>query len=395
MSKCAAQDKSFFAYIPTNAPHGPFHDVPEDLLNRYKKMDLSNGRFPQAEGHPLPDKSDLDKRARIFAMITNIDDNVGRLFDKLDELGLTENTIVIFMVDNGPNGRRYVAGFKGMKSHVHEGGIRSPFFVQWPGVVDPGQSSDRIAAHIDVLPTILNACGVEKPAGLKLDGRSLLPLLKGADVNWPDRMIVIQSHRGDEPVLYHHFAARTQRWKLLNASGFGNETLKGEPKFELYDMASDPLEEHDLAQERPEMVKTMRTRYRQWFEDVGSTRPENYAPPRIHIGSEHENPVVLTRQDWRHIKGRSWAPNSNGYWELFAATPGKYDIKLRFPELKTDAEATLDLAGIRLNAEVPKGTAEHTFEAVSIRRGKMRLLAAITTAQETKGPWKVDVLRRQ
>ena len=394
MSSCAAQNKSFFAYIPTNAPHGPFHDVPEEILDRYKRMDLSNERFPQAEGHRLPEKTDQDKRARIFAMITNIDNNVGRLFGKLDELGLTENTIVIFMVDNGPNGRRYVAGMKGSKTHVHEGGIRSPFFVHWPGVVEPGQSSDRIAAHIDVLPTILDACGVQKPAGLELDGRSLLPLLKDQQADWPDRIIVIQSHRGDQPVLYHHFAARTQRWKLLNASGFGNESFKGSPKFELYDMASDPLEEHDLAQERPEIVQAMRARYRQWFEDVSRTRPDNYAPPRIHIGTEYENPVVLTRQDWRHIKGRSWAPDSNGYWELFAAASGKYDIKLRFPELQTDARATLDIAGARLNAEVPKGTTEHIFEGVPISRGNVRLVSALTAAQQTKGPWKVDVLRR-
>jgi len=394
MSKCAAQKKSFFAYIPTNAPHGPFHDVPEDLLAEYKKMDLGNDRFPQDKGHPLPEKSDEDKRARIFAMITNVDDNVGRLFEKLDRLGLTENTIVMFMVDNGPNGRRYVAGMKGNKSHVHEGGIRSPLFVHWPGVVEAGHSSDRIAAHIDLLPTILDACGVEKPAGLRLDGRSLLPLWKGRQVDWPDRMIVIQSHRGDRPVLYHNFAARTQKWKLLNASGFGNETLKGEPEFELYDMASDPLEERNLAKDRPDMVEKMRKRYEQWFQDVGSTRPDNYAPPRIHVGTEHENPVVLTRQDWRHIKGREWAPNSNGYWELFAASSGKYDVKLRFPELQTDARATLELGGTRLNAQVPKGAADYVFEAVPVTRGEIRLLAAITTGQETRGPWKVDVLRR-
>ena len=138
----------------------------------------------------------------------------------------------------------------------------------------------------------------------------------------------------------------------------------------------------------------MRRKYQQWFADVGSTRPDNYAPPRIHIGTEHENPVVLTRQDWRHMKGKSWAANSNGYWELFAAVSGKYDIKLRFPELQTDAEAILDVPSARLTAEVAKGATEHTFEAVSVRKGEMRLLAAITTAQETKGPWKVDVLHR-
>ncbi|MHC4700802.1 MAG: arylsulfatase, partial [Planctomycetota bacterium] len=394
MSKCAAQKKNFFAYIPTNAPHGPFHDVPEDLLEKYKKMDLGNDQFPQDKGHPLPEKSDEDKRARIFAMITNIDDNVGQLLGKLNKLGLAEDTIVIFMVDNGPNGRRYVAGMKGNKGHIHEGGIRSPFFVRWPGVVEPGHSCDRIAAHIDLLPTILEACGVEKPSGLKLDGRSILPLLKGSRVGWPDRMIVIQSHRGNEPIMYHHFAARTQQWKLLNASGFGSSALKGEPKFELYDMESDPFEERDLAQERPEMVETLRKRYVQWFEDVGHTREDNYAPPRIYIGSEHENPVVLTRQDWRHIKDRPWAPNSNGYWELFSAASGRYDIKLRFPELQTDARLTLEVAKTRLNAEVSKGAAEHTFEAVSIGSGELRLLAAITTGEQTKGPWQVDVLRR-
>jgi len=393
ISKCAAQKNNFFAYVQTNAPHGPFHDVPEDILNRYKKMDLSNDRFPQDEGHTLPEKSDDDKRARIFAMITNVDDNVGKLFDKLDMLGITDNTIVIFMVDNGPNGRRYVAGMKGNKGHVYEGGIRSPFFVHWPAGLKAGQSSDRIAAHIDVLPTLLDACGVKKPAGLKLDGCSLLPLLKGQLVDWPDRTIVIQSHRGDEPVLYHHFAARTQQWKLLSASGFGNETLRGKPKFELYDMASDPLEQHDLAQEQPEMVETMRRKYERWFEDVGGTRPDNYAPPKIHIGTDHENPVVLTRQDWRHIQGRPWAADSNGYWELFAASSGKYDIRLRFPELQSGAEATLAVADARLSAKVAKGASEHTFAAVPIGRGEIRLLAALTTAQGPRGPWQVDVAR--
>ncbi|MHC4678492.1 MAG: arylsulfatase [Planctomycetota bacterium] len=391
ISQCAAQKRNFFAYLPTNAPHGPFHDVPQALLNRYKKMDLSNQRFAQDKGHPLPEKSNEDQRARIFAMITNIDENVGRLFDKLDELGLTENTIVIFMVDNGPNGRRYVAGMKGMKGHVHEGGIRSPFFVHWPAVLKPGQSSDRIAAHIDVLPTVLDACGVKKPAGLKLDGHSLLPLLKGRKADWPDRMIVIQSHRGDTPVLYHHFAARTQRWKLLHASGFGNEMFKGDPKFELYDMATDPLEQHNLARERPDIVDMMRRRYERWFDEVSHTRADNYAPPRIYIGTERENPVVLTRQDWRHAKGRTWAPDSNGYWELFAATPAKYDIRLRFPSLKADAEVTLALSKRELTASAGKGEAEYTFESVPIDKGELRLLATLTTGTETKGPWQVDV----
>jgi len=236
-----------------------------------------------------------------------------------------------------------------------------------------------------------NRSGVRKPAGLRLDGHSLLPLLKGQKVNWPDRTIFIQSHRGNEPVLYHHFAARTQRWKLLHASGFGNETFNGEPKFELYDMAADPLEQHDLAQNRPDIVEMMRKKYEQWFKDVSSTREDNYAPPRIHIGTEHENPVVLTRQDWRHITGRTWAPDSNGHWELFAATSGKYDIRLRFPVLKADTKASLEISDNRLTADINKGTSEYTFKSVPIGKSEVRLLAGLTDESGTRGPWQVDV----
>ena len=394
IEKCTKRGRNFFAYIPTNAPHGPFHDVPQAEYEYYKQQDLSNERFPQGKGHPLPAKCDQDKRARIFAMIDNIDDNVGKLFARLDELDLTNDTIVMFMVDNGPNGRRYVAGMKGMKSHVHEGGIRSPFFVHWPGEIEPGHSSDRIAAHIDILPTVLDACGVPQPKDLKLDGRSLLPLLTGRPTDWPDRTIFIQSHRGDRPVLYHHFAARSQRWKLLHASGFGKESFEGEPKLELYDMANDPLEQHDLAQERPDIVAKMKRQYEQWFEDVGHTRPDNYAPPRIVIGTRHENPVVLTRQDWRHVKGRPWGAESNGYWELHAAFSGRYDVRLRFPEAKQNGTATLEIAGREFSAEIPKGATEHTFKKLALRQGDLRLMATLAFGNETRGPWQVDVIWR-
>jgi len=391
MSKCVSQSKSFFTYIPTNTPHSPFHDVPEELYEKYKAMDLSNLNFPQDKGHKLPDDNDPDNRARIYAMIANIDDNMGKLFAKLDELGITENTIVIFLVDNGPNGRRYVAGFKGMKSNVYEGGIRSPFFFQWPAVVKPGTSSDRIAAHIDVLPTILEACGVPKPKGLKLDGRSILPLLQGKRITWQDRIIYIQSHRGNVPVLYHNFAARNQRWKLLHASGFGRDNFEGEPKFELYDMAADPLEQNDLAVQRPDIVKAMRKEYEAWFADVSSTRSDNYAPPRIYIGTTHENPLVLTRQDWRHVKGRPWAADSNGYWEIYAARRGNYNIKIDFPAAKTNGTVLLEVSGRKTNHTIDKGETSVQLKDVPIDEGPTRLMATLTLAEISKGPWFVNV----
>jgi arylsulfatase/arylsulfatase A len=387
--------ENVFAYIATNAPHGPFDDVPEGLLAEYREIDLGNERFPQERGHPLPAEANLDRRARIFAMITNVDENVGRLFERLDTLGMTENTIVIFMVDNGPNGDRYVAGMKGSKSHVHEGGVRSPFFVHWPARLGAGHASDRVAAHIDVLPTLLEATGVPVPEGLELDGRSLLPLLTGEPAEWPDRQIVIQAHRGNAPVRYHNFLLRGPRYKLVHPSGFRYEVFEGEPAFELYDMESDPLELEDLASEKPEVVAELRAAYDAWFDDVSHTRPDNYDPPRIVVGTPHEEVTVLTRQDWRHTKGRPWAADSNGHWELDIATEGEYDVCLRFPPTETAGEATLDLNDKTLTAGLREGAEEHVFVAVPLTAGPLRLQATLERDSDTRGPWQVDVTLRR
>ena len=225
MEKCTKEDRNFFAYIPTNAPHSPFDDVPKRISIIIKPRILTTTDFHKKKATNFQKNATKTIGLASFPMITNIDENMGKLFKKLDEMGIAENTLIFYLVDNGPNGRRYVKGMRGMKSEVYEGGVRSPLWVQWPAVLKEGLSTDRIAAHIDILPTILDACGVKKPDSLKLDGRSFLPLLKGAKIKSDDRTIVIQSHRGDKPVLYHNFAARSQKWKLLHASGFGKEKL--------------------------------------------------------------------------------------------------------------------------------------------------------------------------
>jgi arylsulfatase/arylsulfatase A len=324
-------------------------------------------------------------------MITNIDDNVGRLFDRLDALGLTDDTLVLFMVDNGPNRRRYVAGMRGMKTEVYEGGVRSPLFAQWPSRLEAGHRADQVAGHIDILPTILDATGVPIPEGLELDGRSLLPLLEGEDVDWPDRALTLQAHRGDVPVRYHNFMTRTRRYKLVHPSGFGRETFEGEPAFELYDMEADPLELHDVADERTEVVAEMKAAYDAWFDDVSATRPDNYAPPRIVVGSPHEAVTVLTRQDWRHVKGRPWAADSNGYWELQAAAAGDYEVRLRFPALDATGSVTLSIDGEAREEDLPGGADSHVFEAVPLEAGPLRLQATLARGDDTRGPWQVEV----
>ena len=115
------------------------------------------------------------------------------------------------------------------------------------------------------------------PAEVKLDGVSLMPLLRGDKVDWPDRMLFFQWHRGDEPEMYRACAARSQRWKLVQPRGVGAGPFTEKPRFELYDMAADPFEMKDLAGEHPEVVERMKRAYEDWFKDVRATR--GFAPP--------------------------------------------------------------------------------------------------------------------
>ena len=161
--------------------------MPEELLEYYQSIDLSpilNGN--ESERHK-------DTVARVFAMVENIDENMGKLDQYLKESGQFENTLVMFFTDNGPNTMRYVGPFRGMKSHVHEGGIRTMFYARWPKGFEAGTKSDRIAAHIDLMPTMMELAGFDPPADLALDGKSVVPLLKGKSEGWPDRNLFIQA----------------------------------------------------------------------------------------------------------------------------------------------------------------------------------------------------------
>ena len=390
IEKSTKQKKPFFVYLPDNCPHGPFHDVPPDDLATYKATNLASSEFPQDKGHKLPSKANLDTLARIFAMVTNVDRNVGRLQQKLESLGIVENTIVIFMVDNGPNSRRYVAGYNGNKSTVWEGGVRSPFFVQWPARLKAGHVSDIPSAHIDVLPTLLDAAGVKKPKSLKLDGRSMLPFLKGEPISIRERHLVIQSHRGDQPTRYNNFMIRNSQWKLVHPSGFGRESFDGKPKFQLFDLTADPYEVNNVAASKPDVVKQMKAEYDRWFDDVSSTRPDNYAPPRILVGTKHENPVVLTRQDWRHTNGRPWARDSMGHW-LLTAKKGTADVHCRFTPSPSAGTATLRINDQQLTVKLSANATTCDFSDVAMPAGPVSLAVELSHDGKKRGVHQADV----
>lgn len=347
--------KPFFAYIPTNAPHSPLM-VDEKWSRPFAQMGLA------------------DDVAKVYGMIANIDWNLGKLTTKLRDLGIERDTMFIFMTDNGPVGPtvRYNAGLRAVKGTPYQGGIRVPFFVRWPGRLTP-RTTDRIAAQIDVMPTILDVCGVKMPKGLKIDGKSLWSLAEGTAKNWPDRTLFTQWHRGDQPEAFRDSSVRTQRYKLINGK-------------ELYDIEADPAESHDIASTHPEIVAELRKAYLDWFASVSADR--HFIPPKIFLGTEHENPVILTRQDWRvEAQGR----NTIGWWEVDVKRAGKYEITLRFDPLAADSEVRFRLGDTEKTAMSVKGAQECRFEGVDLRAGAGQLRGSITAGKSVVGPKFVEV----
>ncbi len=361
-----AKDDPFFVYLAPNAPHTPLHDVPDALREKYLGRDLAA---------VLPEGSDQREQvAAVYAMVENIDHNVGRLLAALEASGRADDTIVVYLHDNGPQQPRFNGGLRGTKGTVWEGGIRSPLFVRWPGRVVPGPRRVGFGAHIDIVPTLLEFADVTPPAALKLDGTSLAPLLRD-DVesdDWPERSLVLQVHRGDTPLHGHHVAVRGPRFKLVRPTGFGRrEPENADAPWQLYDLAADPAETSDVASEHPEVVRSMLSFYDDWFADVSATRPNNYAPPRIVVGSGLAPETVLTKQDWRRLAGNGWG--SDGEWLLSFAGDHRHDIRVIARRPLRDVRAVLRVGDIEREMRLAGPTDTIVFEDVEVPAGNATL----------------------
>jgi len=302
------QKTPFFIYLPTNVAHATSEagrEVPEKYSAPYIEMGYNKNI------------------AAVCGMINNFDENFGHLTNKLSSLGLRKKTIVIFLSDDG-NVTVNKADFRGRGyATPYEGSIRVPCFVQWPGHLPGKLKVDKIASHIDILPTLLDATGTGTPEGLIIDGVSLLPLLEGKGKDWADRLIFLQCERGMTPHRYKNCAVISERFKLIGYPDTFEErdlvTSLDNPVLELYDIPSDPGEKTNLAARHPEIVENLRLAYDHWFDDVKSTR--QFSPGLIHIGTDAENPVYLCRyQDATYIERKPAG------WPLFIERPGKYEV---------------------------------------------------------------------
>ena len=288
IKKQHTDQKPYFAYISLNAPHAPLV-APEKYTKRFIEMGYDKGT------------------AGRYGMVENIDDNFGAMVAKLKEWQALENTLVIFMTDNGAthlngklNGkkvRHFNANLRGAKNSPHEGGTHVPMFWQWHGVLDENVNIDSLTAHLDIYQTFTELAGAELPAKMQeLEGRSLLPLLKDPKADWPDRELFFHCGRWNpgkrDTAMYAKCAVRTDRWRLVNNR-------------ELYDISKDPYQLTDVAETNPEVVQKLSQSFDQWWQ---STLPwmVNEGLPRL---EEEEFPLnIRYHKQLKEIGIPDWAP---------------------------------------------------------------------------------------
>ena len=312
----------FFCYLSFNAPHIPLQ-VPDEYYQMYQDIDPAAGL--EESNRPLPSMSEQEKEAarKVYAMVTNIDDNVKKVLDKLEELDIADNTIVIFMSDNGPQQTRYNAGMRGLKSSVYRGGVRVPFFLRYPAMSAEGRDVETTAAHLDVLPTLSALCQVPLPEDRTIDGSSLAPLLQGQTVAWADRPLFFSWTR-KYPERYQNVALQQGSYKLVGHTSY-NATITD---FALFNLQDDPYEQHNIVDQQTETARDLKqTLDDNLFELVKA--PNLMNPPRIVIGSPKENPVLLNRNDADGERGIWTQEEIFGKWRT-RIEEGYYNITFKF-----------------------------------------------------------------
>ncbi|RAI89322.1 arylsulfatase [Algoriphagus yeomjeoni] len=316
------KDKPFFTYLAFNAPHTPLQ-VPDEYYQKYKDIDPSLGFGTDGKPfYPMSENNKEDAR-KVYAMVENIDDNLRKLFQKLEELGIEDNTIVIFMTDNGPQQQRYVAGLKGLKGNVFQGGVRAPFFIRYPNGFKGNKEINTLSAHLDVLPTLADLCGFEVPKDRKVDGQSLLPLIQGQNASTIDRSYFAYWTR-KYPELYQNISIQKAGWKLVGNTDYNSEI----EKFNLYNLNEDPYELNNLSSKNVTKATELKSEMDAIYLELINEKNQK-DPPIIHVGNASENPIFLNRNDAAGERG-IWAQEDIfGYWNV-SIEPGIYDIRVKF-----------------------------------------------------------------
>ena len=318
------KESPFFCYLAFNAPHTPLQ-VPNKYYLAYKDIDPASGF--ENDNRPFAKMSEKDKEdaRKVYAMVTNIDDNMGKLLQKLDDLKIADNTLIIFMTDNGPQQTRYVGGMRGRKGSVYQGGVRVPFYIKYPSFFEETKDIETMAAHIDILPTLSQICNVDLPKERIIDGKSLLPLIKDKQIAWPDRALFFYWTRR-YPELYYNMAIQKGSYKLVGKTDYN----AGIEAFELFNLEKDPFEQKNIVLENKDTANNLKRELDKIYNEL-ITSENLIEPPRIVVGSKYENPVILNRNDAGGQRGIWSQEEIYGKWRV-RIQKGHYNIKFRFIE---------------------------------------------------------------
>ncbi len=379
------KNKPFFCYLSFNAPHTPLQ-VPKKYYDMYKDLDPEVGFMDESLASKMSEKDKEDAR-RIYGMVTNVDDNVGKVLNKLTELGIEEETIIIFMTDNGPQQFRYNSNMKGLKGTVYNGGTRVPFYIKYAEKFKNSKVISRMSAHIDILPTILELCNLKIPSDRKIDGQSLVPLINSKPFN--DRHLFSYWTRRF-PEKYINMSIQNDNYKLV-----GNNDYNGKIKdFELYDLIADPLESKNVINQNIEIAKSFKIEMDNSIDDLLSS--ENIKnPPRIIIGSEFENPTVLNRNDASGERG-IWAQNDiYSYWKV-KFKKGTYDFKFKFKDSITSKGTLFTEINNRVYSKKTEKVVYSTLEMndISIENSEVDLISFLKLNNKKIFPFWIEIYKK-
>ena len=292
--------------------------VPEMLKRSKCRLNIEVKTLMMIDSLEMTEKNILDAK-KIYGMVTNIDENFGKLINKLDELNIKENTIVIFMTDNGPQQPRYVSNLKGLKSQVYNGGIKVPFYLNFPKIHNEGIDLDFFSAHIDVLPTIAKLCNLPIPNDRKIDGIDLFD----NNINKKERDFFSYWTR-KSPELYKNISLNAGSYKLVGNTNYNS----GIEDFELYNLETDPYESENLIIKEKPVALEMKSRMDEIYNELINSK-NLIDKPRINIGTINENLTYLNRNDASGQRG-IWSQNEVfGFWKV-NIHPGIYDFKFKF-----------------------------------------------------------------
>ncbi|HUG69882.1 MAG TPA: arylsulfatase [Pirellulaceae bacterium] len=345
------QTKPFFCYVPFTTPHSPWA-VPDEDWQRFKDK-------PITQQATVPKQEDENHTRCALAMVENQDRNVGRVLKKLDELKLTEDTIVVYFSDNGPNSWRWNGGMKGRKGNTDEGGVRSVCYMRWPAKLPAGRTVTQITGAIDLLPTLAALAGVEHQGDQPLDGRDLSPLQLEQSTAWPDRMI------------FSHWAGRVS---------VRTQTHRLDHEGELFDMLADPGQATSVTAKQPKLARRLQQAVVDWRNEVfdattsdrSQPRERNAVDPRpLPVGYREFPITMLPARDGQpkgNVQRSSSAPNCSYFvnwtssddsmvWLLDVQTAGRYEVVIDYTCPDTDAGSLIELGSgkNRLTGRVAAG----------------------------------------